>query len=44
MRGSHIRPNILSVSMRVFMDEINIEIDRVKQIALSNVGGPDPIN
>ena len=36
--------NILQgMSVKVFMDEINIWISRVKQIILANVGGPDPI-
>ena len=34
---------ILGVSVRVFLDEINIGISRLKQIAHSNTGGPHPI-
>ena len=33
---------ILDISPRVFLDEINILIGRIKQIALRNVGGPHP--
>lgn len=41
-----IWPNIiLSVSVRVFLDEFNIKsIDQVKHIGLPNVGGPCSIS